>query len=488
MVRISKFYRFLVYILPAVLFFSYYPVISLGSNASMNFEFSLPLIWLIIFDVLAFVILIKKKLMSGILKKWQWLLLPIFITVSILWSLNSLRGILTAGILWLIYFAVYAFWNLRSLFSEFGFKEKFWKVFFASSLVVCVWCLLQCILDLVGVGREASLMCAGCTYKMFGFPHPNGFAIEPQFMGNLLLAPTIISGILIATYPSGTFRATRAESSCHSEYIATNIPLSKVQAISLFAVFTVTLFLTFSRGAIYAFIVAMIFMTAMKIVQTKKWKVLIVWPMILLAFIFTLSLQGIMAQVGSTKDTYMDGVTKALNHLSLGVIDVRVDENDDRQGDAEKTDALPSEDDAKEESIFDGYVEESTGTRMRLTNAAIEIWQKDFGTILFGVGIGGAGQALYANGLSSAPKEIIQNEYASLLLEIGLAGIILVIFTMVLVIRAVMKSSVMPIVSTLIVAYGITLLFFSGLPNALHIYLLPALFISLYGKSSYRKS
>jgi len=52
---LRKLYFGLLYILPAVLFFSYYPVIRFGSNSSMNFELSLPLIWLVIFDIIAFV-------------------------------------------------------------------------------------------------------------------------------------------------------------------------------------------------------------------------------------------------------------------------------------------------------------------------------------------------------------------------------------------------------------------------------------------------
>ena len=140
--------------------------------------------------------------------------------------------------------------------------------------------------------------------------------------------------------------------------------------------------------------------------------------------------------------------------------------------------------DEKSEAVFDGYVEESTDTRLRLTGAAVEVWRKDFATMMFGVGIGGAGQALYVNGLSPAPKEIVQNEYASLLLETGIIGVALLILTIVLIIRAVYKNEM---VMTLIVAYAITLLFFSGLPNALQIYLLPALFIALCGKSSYHK-
>ncbi len=464
MAKISKVYRFLVHALPAVLFFSYYPVISLGASESMNFEFSLPLIWLMVFDVVAFVIMVQKKILFKECKRmWVWLLFPIFATLSVLWSMNFLRGLLTVGILWLIYFAGYAFWNLRSLFSEFGFKEKFWKVFFVSSLVVCGWCFLQCILDLVGVSRDVSLMCAGCTYKMFGFPHPNGFAIEPQFMGNLLIAPAIASAWFA---------------------------LRNKKYWWLFFAFSVTIFLTFSRGAIYAFVVAMIFMTVMQGVRQKSWKICKTFLIIAVAFLFTLNLQGIMAQVSPTNDTYGSGVAKVLNHLSLGIIDVRsgseiVSEEKDvsTSGKAEGE----RDNEVEKEAVFDGYVAESTDTRMRLTGAAVEIWKKDFANMMVGVGLGGAGQALYVNGLSPAPKEIVQNEYASLLLETGLIGIALLILTIVLVVRVVSKNVEVPMLLALVVAYAITLLFFSGLPNALQIYLLPALFIVLCGRNSYRK-
>jgi O-antigen ligase len=141
-----------------------------------------------------------------------------------------------------------------------------------------------------------------------------------------------------------------------------------------------------------------------------------------------------------------------------------------------------------EEAIFDGYVAESTDTRVRLTGAAVEIWEKDLKTILFGVGLGGAGQALYVNGLSSSPKEIVQNEYASLLLENGIVGIALLILTIVLIIRVVIKSQLAPMMLALIVAYVITLLFFSGLPNVLQIYLLPVLLWAFWKEKSSKRN
>ena len=235
----------------------------------------------------------------------------------------------------------------------------------------------------------------------------------------------------------------------------------------LFFILTATLFLTFSRGAIYAFIVAMIFMGVFALVQKKK-GVGMIWGIMILAFLFTLNLQGVLAQVSPTNDTYRSGVAKALNHLSLGVIDVREqDEVDD--GEVVEYDAQDKEYD----SVYDGYVAESTEIRKMMTRNAIKVWSRDFKTMMFGVGIGGAGQAMYDEGLIDSPKEIVQNEYASLLLEVGLIGVILAVILVVMIILVVAKSSAAMMILTLLVAYGISLIFFAGLPNALQIYLLP---------------
>lgn len=137
----------------------------------------------------------------------------------------------------------------------------------------------------------------------------------------------------------------------------------------------------------------------------------------------------------------------------------------------------PVENSEKEEAIFDGYVAESTDTRVRLSGAAVEVWSQSVPSALFGVGLGGAGYALYNNGLSPAPKEIVQNEYASLLLETGLIGVSLLVLTLVLIVRMVWIKPQRVMLISLLVAYGISLMFFSGLPNALHIYLVSILLI-----------
>lgn len=475
----EKLLRFLVLILPLCLFFSYFPVIGLGASESMNFELSIPLIWLVMFDLVGGIYLLaKKELFSGVLSKWAWLLFPIWVTLSVIWSLNVTRGILTAGVLWLIYIAGFIVWKIRNIFDD-EFRLKFWKWFFGSTLFACGWCVLQCVLDLAGVPQEYSLMCDGCTYRMFGFPHPNGLAIEPQFMGNLLLAPAMIAALI---------------------YLKKQNQVKLLSSNFIWFCFFVTvmiLFLTFSRGAIYAFIVGLCFMSAFVLMATRKGergklvkRVLSVWGAVILSFLFTLNLQGIMAAMSPTNDTYVTGVTKVLNHLSLGIIDVREKNDNPRDGeieaDSENREKLPVEkpvenfEDNREESVFDGYVEESTETRLRLSKAALEIWSQNPTRMLIGVGLGGAGQALYDNNLSPAPKEIVQNEYISLLLETGLVGVSLFMLTIVLLlIAAWRRKTVRAAVLSLLVAYGVSICFFSGLPNALQIYLLPVVIMML---------
>lgn len=478
--KLTKFFQILYHIynilllaLPPVLYFSYFPLIHFGQTDSMNLELSLPLIWLVIFDLIGFIILCKSRPQLNFHHIWPWLLLPFFLTVSVVWSLNPLRGFLTAGIVWLIYFAVFCFFILRKIVPHpRNFIQLFWRVFFISSLFICAWCWLQSILDLAGLGQTSTLMCDGCIYAMFGFPHPNGFAIEPQFMGNLLLAPTLLSA-----WFAGSDRPH------HKRYYF------------VFFILAATLFFTFSRGAIYAFILGFLLLTIWRIIQNKSARPLWQCLVLIFAFAFTLNAQGIMAAASPTSDTYVSGVTKAIHQLSLGHIDLRSVATLTETVPAETTssatipsEATPSETQqpdlsspdtliVSDTAVFDGYVTESTNTRVRLTNSALSIWSTNLNLILFGVGLGGAGQALYLSNLSSEPKEIVQNEYASLLLETGILGLLLAFFTLYLFLRLVNHSTLRLPLFALILAYAVTLCFFSGLANALQIYLIPPLIL-----------
>lgn len=161
----------------------------------------------------------------------------------------------------------------------------------------------------------------------------------------------------------------------------------------------------------------------------------------------------------------------------------------------------------QETSVFEGYVAESTNVRLNLNEVALGTWLAAPSNLIIGVGLGGAGtvmHALFPDQVTS-PKEIVQNQIFSILVELGAIGVFLVHLLFVLAFLAPFlpwwivgrekqsvplrtrfrqdafwSHSALPLLAALIIAYLITLQFFSGLPNALQIYLLPPLlFIAL---------
>ncbi len=454
--------EFLILCLPACLFMSAFPQLRLGQTTSMNLELSLPEIWLIFFPVASLLNLPqiwqkyrRKFLCSAIF--------PAYATLSLFWSTNPLRAFLTVLLLWLIWFSI---WNIVLTFKQSSalYHQKFCTAFLATSVVFAGVCWLQCLLDLLGTSRETSLLCLGCTSATFGFPHPNGLTLEPQFMGNLLLAPAFFS-------LARTFKAT--ESPVRRRYLL------------FFAFFSATLFLTFSRGAIYAFLVGIIIQLGIQLYQNRtngKIKFgpsLLTIGIIILSFIFTLTAQGVMATLGPTTDDFISATTKSLHHLTLGRLDLRPEPlknplSAPLEADSATTGAdgstpqktLETGSETATQAIFTGYVAESTDVRVNLTNYALDLWNDSPQNIIFGTGLGSAGTSLYLkfpDQLGTA-KEIVQNQYASLLLELGLFGYL----ALALGLYPFLKK-----LTGLEIAYLCTLGFFSGLPNALHIYLLP---------------
>ena len=132
----------LLYALPAVVFFTNFPLIRLGENSSMYFEINLPMIWLAFFDLLN---LAQIREMFSFYKKHFKAALPIlvvliYLALSCIWSANPLRGILTTGIIWAIAFAVLNFLAVPPKTTE---KRRLLRILLASSGAVSLFCLLQ---------------------------------------------------------------------------------------------------------------------------------------------------------------------------------------------------------------------------------------------------------------------------------------------------------------------------------------------------------
>ncbi len=250
-------------------------------------------------------------------------------------------------------------------------------------------------------------------------------------------------------------------------------------------------------------------------------------------------MQGIFTLISPVQDTFMSGIAKSIHQLTLGIIDLRPTPSSSNQPPIDTSEEGNRPDNPDDSSaIFEGYVAESTNVRLNLNATAIDTWLNapnhatlittcsDYAednechkitptSILFGVGLGGAGTAMH-NAFPdrvTSPKEIVQNQFFSLLLELGLVGLLLFIFTLILaffapllpqrfvdgkqqrpasassIIKRLQKGDfwshpALPLLASLIIAYLATLNFFSGLPNALHIYLLPPLLFLIFLRPS----
>ena len=521
---LSKIQQIMLLCLPFCLFFSYHPVIPIFSTSTTNFELSIPLLWLLIFAILSLSenfrlyiyslrIVIKTKslvnktsrpssrhktdkLYPHFLRLFS-LIYPFFVTVNSIGSPNFLRAILTSGVIWCICLSLLTILqNISQYKTQIG--KSFNKNLLIAGTLASAFCWFQSILDITGTPREFTFLCKGCTSTVFGFPHPNGFAIESQFMANLLLAPIFLSLFYFLERPKN-----------HSNKLNSDpYPASKLGHFLRFSLplfLIATLYLTLSRGAIFSFWVSIFALFIYQIVKLIKQKScrreilfrqpLIFSAVVFLPFFFTLSAQGLFTELGPTSHTFFDGVSTSVSQLSLGHIDLtkvfhKTNENNKSHESHEfnklhlsdlNTDAAAS---VQKTPQFTSYIEESTNIRLNLNRLALSSWRTSLRRMLTGVGLGAAGLTLYQEFPElGSPKEIIQNEYLAILYEQGICGVIMIICAAILFVLTYKlhnknheKTSIYGRVLAL--SFALTLCFFSGLPNALHIYLLtPLLFL-----------
>lgn len=524
---LSKIQQIMLLCLPFCLFFSYHPVIPIFSTSTTNFELSIPLLWLLIFAILSLpenfrlyiyslrIVIKTKSLVNKTSRpssrhktdklyphflRLFLLMYPFFVTVNSIGSPNFLRAILTSGVIWCICLSLLTILqNISQYKTQIGKSVN--KNLLIAGTLASTFCWLQSILDIAGVPREATFLCKGCISTVFGFPHPNGFAIEPQFMANLLLAPIFLSLFYLLERPkkhSNKLNSDPYPASRLGHFFRFGLPLFLVA----------TLYLTLSRGAIFSFWVSVFVLFIyqnIKLIKQKSCRreILFRQPLIFSAVVFlplffTLSAQGLFTELGPTSHTFFDGVSTSVSQLSLGRIDLakvfhKTNENNKSHETHEthesnkphlsdlNTDAAASVQKAPQ---FTSYIEESTNIRLNLNRLALSSWRTSLRRMLAGVGLGAAGLTLYQEFPElGSPKEIIQNEYFAILYEQGICGVIMIICVAVLFVLTYKlhnknheKTSIYGRVLAL--SFALTLCFFSGLPNALHIYLLtPLLFL-----------
>ena len=508
-------HRSLLWALPIILFFSYYPVIPLFSTESSNYEFSLPLLWLPLMGILSLPIFLAD-LCNLITKKTQLtkssvqipLILssiPLYFSLTLLWSSNKFRGLMTAGIIWCLYLSLLTFYKNIILKKT---PLSLEKPFLLGATLASSFCWLQAILNTLNIPGNQILLCLGCTNLSFGFPHPNGFAIEPQFMGNLLLAPVIF--LVFRVIHPKTHQTRKA----------------KILYLALAGFIISTLFLIFSRGATYSFFLAITVIFLYEIFHTKK-KLLVaskIISLVLFPLIFVTLTQGLMSELGPTSDTFLGGVSRSISQMTLGRVKIPLLESKKSPVDqSESFNILPHNNSSNFSTsdtaninttihapLFDGYITESTDIRVKLSQMGLHLAFSHPGQFFFGSGLGSSGVALYqAFPELGSTKEITQNQYIAILVETGFIGILIIFCSGTCVFylcyshkkpvklsfkqsskQSMKKSNFSSLISSitsaklyfasLILAYVASVCFFSGLPNALHIYLVPILYPALF--------
>ena len=449
----ASFTEKLVLLAPVAVWFSYFPTISFGRQSGTNLELSIAVIYAVILALAGLPQIWSRRHLLW-RQKAVWLL-AVFVgwnLLSIIWSVNPLRSILVSGlwsVLFLDFLVIYSLPSLKKMISP------LMRVTITTAVVMSLLAIIQ-----VAYGAWFDWgLCGGCVALGFGFVRPSGFAIEPQFFGSLLIAP-----ILLLSYRLLRNKAT------------------KYDVISLCLTF-MALYLTLSRGAMYAVVAAVLVQTVLVSWRTSaNWlrSSAVVIMVLVGSFVFGVMWHGFFTQLNPrVADGFYQSITKSINHLSLGKINLP---NPTPQQSPQESDSATSSQEVTSGSppkaLFDGYVARSTEERTGMSQLALDVWTKNPVQFLVGVGAGGAGRAIFQqSGKTSGEFEIVQNEFLSVGVELGVVGVVLLLALLLALCRKTYakKALTWPI----ILGFVLQWMFFSGLPNALHIYFVAMLMFAI---------
>lgn len=416
---------------PVAVWWSYQPLLSFGQNGTMYFELSLTLLYVVALALMGVPSVWRAQ--AALLKSRVVWLASCFVLISfasLAWTPNGLRGVLTAGVLaalWLVFLAAVA---QKKQLGAIAWALA--RLFIISAVAMSVLALVQFVAG-IWLERELTLLCAGCAAEQFGFVRPNVLTIEPQFFGSLLLAPLLITLHHLLKQPRNWW------------------------LMAALFIMSTALFLTLSRGAIFAAGVGVLILFGLAWRQARPHRIVLPGALLLAGALACLLLQGAAAAISPrVNETFMGAVRSSVHQLTLGVVALPDDEQ-----------PLPPSEAA--EPKFDGYVAESTTTRTERSRVALLTWADNPLRILGGVGLGGAGVAMHtAFPTQIGAREIVQNQYVETLLETGVVG--LLAFAAWLGGLLYLTRQVRWLWA-IIAAFALQWLFFSGYPNALHIYL-----------------
>jgi hypothetical protein len=436
---------------PIAIWFSYQPLINFGADSVMHFELSISLIYLLVLALSGLPTVWRGRL-TLVKSRLVWLIggFVAWNGISLFWSASWLRGGLTFGIIGLLYLVFLAAFIERLKLVK--IVPSLVKILLSCAALMSILAIIQLVAG-IWLGQGQTLLCDGCLASQFGFARPNVFAIEPQFFGSLLLVPSLILANSILKGKSCRWRSL------------------------WFSLLVTALFLTLSRGAILAFAVGLLLLLIFQTANCRR--LLVIIGLITVSFSVSLSFQGAAAALNpNIKETFFGAVTKSLNHLSMNLIDFSwLTKSSTEQTTFESAAQSPK-------PQFSGYVAESTDVRLNLSKLGLATWSNSNQHQWLGVGLGSSGIAMAEQAGHKNAREIVQNEYVELLLELGIIGAATVLALIGIFIILTRRQKLFWAIGG---AFLVQSIFFSGYPNALHIYL-TVIIIVVYSTTFYQST
>ena len=397
--------------------FSYHPLVTLGTISGVHIDLSLFYVVVLAATVASLPLLWRKR---QLLARSPALALLYgfagFVSLSSWWSPNQTRALITAGFgLLMVMLASIIALRYRELLRH---KRIILGMLTGAYALALAWALWQLVGDWFGVPVALTLLPTMYDGSVFGVARPTAFALEPQFFGSLLLVP--IGYVL---------------------HRVLNAKVTRWEYLHL-ALLVAMLLLTLSRGAYIGLAVLVLVLLAGHVSLWQRW--LRVAGIMVASLAITLSLVFVGGTIRPDNTSGYGAVRGVVEHLSLGVV------------------KLPSEKKAKK-----GYVEASTNSRLIMSGKALDLWQSNPATLLFGVGIGGFGASLP----KPDPGHVVNNYYVELLAETGLVGAVLFVAALAtLLYQLVRRKWWLPV--AILVGLLAQMAFFSGNANSIHVWMI----------------
>jgi hypothetical protein len=412
--------------------FSYIPVVRMGTLSHMNVDISLLYIALLATSVLGLPLILRHTSLLLSHKAWKWLVaLQLYLSLSVIWSVNPVRGSVVAGFGWLLVIAASLVVVHKKQLQ--AYKKQLQRLLAWMTAALCAVGLWQLIGDALHLPTLLTLLPDAYRGGVFGFARPTGFALEPQFFGSLLLIPLgyylwRVAGKNSRNYEWWAFFGT-----------------------------STLLVLTISRGALLAtaicVLLGFVLLRPSSVRSTKILGLLVAASCC--AFVFIGMAAAVRAGSASAVYPTLRGVAE---QLSLGTLQLP----------APATSAPTPPVAASPIQPTSTYAVESTNSRLRMSDTALDMWRQH---PLFGVGIGGFGAAAHQYNSSLSPSSVVNNFYLELLAETGVVGAgLLAVFLATLYSLLIRRRVWLPVI--ILTPLLVQWCFFSGNANVVHLWLM----------------